>query len=542
MECDAIRPALDVLDGFRAASLPLPGHETNAPLSPVAFAEFATLLEEKLEGNPGRTPLRTGAITATSLVPLRGVPFRVVCLLGMDDGTFGAGESGGDDLAGLQKLAGDRDVRIDSRRQFLDAVLSARERVIITCDGRSIVNNQPVPLTTALAEFVDFVERVAPQAEGKEAPLELQHPRHAVSTGNFRSGTLVSGWAWSHDTRARGLCRVVGKPLPERSVSDDTLSRDISPVVELAAWDRLVRNPLDVLAKDILRLHLYEERADPDRGLLPLTLPNRQRRKLIESVFPESSSEERKHWIEIARRLGELPVGACADRAARELDETVDAMQGLCAQWDLGIQAPPLFALQWTFDGGRQLVGAIPGVVAGADWVRAVDFQFADAEGERSVGLHLLVLAAIGNPLRAAVRVQPERRFKEGITARLLFLDEDIDADDAEERLEILDTLYRRASVRPYAFFGDTVKKIFADPDEPDREAGRQVFSDFLNDSYNAWRSEVRLFGPQADFDTFFDDDAMEFWGDFQRVMRIDKAPGGRWRGRKAPLGRRMLS
>jgi len=393
-----------------------------------------------------------------------------------------------------------------------------------------------------LAEFVDFVDRVAPMADTKTAPLLVEHPRHAVSPGNFEDGAMVAGHAWSHDTRARGLCRVVGKPLPERPVSNDSLSSDISPVVELSAWDRLVRNPLDVLAKDILRLHLYEERADPDRGLLPLTLSTRQRRKLIEGAFPLKTSEERKHWVEVARRVGELPVGAFAETAEQQVDTVVDAMQGLCAQWDLGFEPPPLFSVQWTFDGGRQLLGAIPGVVEGADWLRAVDFQYADPEGERSVGLQLLVLTAIGNPLRAAVRVQPERSLKEATKARLLFLDEDIDADDAAERLETLDTLHRRASVRPYAFFGETVNKIFANPDEPNREAGRQAFSEFLNDSHNAWRTEVRLFGPYADFDMFFDDEAMEFWGDFQTVMRIAQAPRGRWTGRDAPRGRRMLS
>ena len=96
---------------------------------------------ERAEEIPGRQPLRTGAVTATSMVPVRSVPFKVVCILGYDDGVTGSGESESDDLTTRQQFIGDVDPRIDSRRAFLDAVLAAEERFIVTCNGRSTKNN-----------------------------------------------------------------------------------------------------------------------------------------------------------------------------------------------------------------------------------------------------------------------------------------------------------------------------------------------------------------------------------------------------------------
>lgn len=542
-ECDTIRPALEVLDRFRSACRN-PLDPTAPPVSsPVVFEEFATLAVESLEGVPGRAPLRTGAITATSLVPLRGVPFRVVCLLGMDDGTFRGSEPGGDDLAGLQKLAGDRDPQVDSRRQFLDAVLSARDRLVVLCDGRSIFSNQPVPLATPLAEWIDFVDRAVP-APGKDsggpAPIEINHPRHSVSPGNFVGDKVLAGQIWSHDTNAKALCREVGAQAVARERSADTLVCDIPRQVRLEDWERLVRNPIDVLVRDILHLNTFEEGPDPERGLIPLKLPTREQARLLESVFHESTQVGRDQRIEIARRIGELPVGARADDLAEQVGNMATRMRELCEQWDVDIAEPPGFPVHWEFDGGRILTGTIPGVQTHNDLLRGVGFRNDDKKRERVLGLHLLVLAALGTPAHHAMRVEPNSKKSHYGTARLLFLHPSIDPQASTERLELLDRLYRRACVRPYAFFGDTVQKIFENTDAPDLDAGREAFSEYLGDEHSKWHTEYRLFGPSADFDEVFDADALEFWSDFHRVMRIGSI-AGLWQG-AAPQTRRCLS
>jgi exodeoxyribonuclease V gamma subunit len=101
----------------------------------VPFDDIRELVTDWLDEQPGRQPLRTGAITASSMVPLRGVPFRVIAVIGYDDGVVGVSESEGDDLVARQQLVGDVDPRIDERRALLDCLLAAEHRLVITCNG-----------------------------------------------------------------------------------------------------------------------------------------------------------------------------------------------------------------------------------------------------------------------------------------------------------------------------------------------------------------------------------------------------------------------
>ncbi|MEY2628097.1 MAG: hypothetical protein RJB08_1856, partial [Actinomycetota bacterium] len=185
---DKTSGALELIAALAGSEqLSRPNGEATIVGAPVTFSDIAAHLTAQVSGVPGHQPLRTGAVTATSLMPLRGVPYRVVCLLGVDDGVFGGGESETDDLIGHQVFIGDDDPRIDSRRQLLDAVLAAGERVVITCDGRNIRNNAGIPLTTALAEFVDFARSlgVTERDDNQGSEIEYLHPRHATSSRNF---------------------------------------------------------------------------------------------------------------------------------------------------------------------------------------------------------------------------------------------------------------------------------------------------------------------------------------------------------------------
>ena len=56
--------------------------------APIALGEVRALFAERLQGRPTRANFRTGHLTICTLVPMRSVPHRVVCLLGLDDGVF----------------------------------------------------------------------------------------------------------------------------------------------------------------------------------------------------------------------------------------------------------------------------------------------------------------------------------------------------------------------------------------------------------------------------------------------------------------------
>ena len=116
----------------------------------LTLPEVRGLLAERLQGRPTRANFRTGHLTICTLMPMRSVPHRVVCLLGMDEGVFPRkSPRDGDDLMLRAPHVGDRDPRSEDRQLLLDAVLSATDRLVITYTGQRRAHERPAPARRA---------------------------------------------------------------------------------------------------------------------------------------------------------------------------------------------------------------------------------------------------------------------------------------------------------------------------------------------------------------------------------------------------------
>ena len=99
-----------------------------------------------------------GAVTFATLMPMRAIPFRLVCLLGMNDGDYPRQRQPLDfDLMGQDYRPGDRSRREDDRYLFLEALLSARERLHISWVGRSITDNGVRPPSVLVGQLRDHL-------------------------------------------------------------------------------------------------------------------------------------------------------------------------------------------------------------------------------------------------------------------------------------------------------------------------------------------------------------------------------------------------
>ena len=154
----------------------------------LSLGDVRRLLADRLQGAPARTDFFRGGITVSSLTPLRWLPFRVVCLLGLDDaGTTGTGVADGDDLAALAPLVGDHDQRSEIRQALLEAVLAACDHLVITRLGRSVRTNREVPYTTVLAELRDTITAtLSPKCRALYwGRIETVHPCQSFDEANF---------------------------------------------------------------------------------------------------------------------------------------------------------------------------------------------------------------------------------------------------------------------------------------------------------------------------------------------------------------------
>ena len=99
-----------------------------------------------------------GQLTFCSMLPMRSIPFKVIALLGMNDGEFPKIDRHPTfDLLGKNFRKGDRSHRSDDRYQFLEILLSARQQLIVTYIGQSISHNDPIPPSVVISELLEVL-------------------------------------------------------------------------------------------------------------------------------------------------------------------------------------------------------------------------------------------------------------------------------------------------------------------------------------------------------------------------------------------------
>lgn len=364
---DDIAGALELIAALAATEqVNRAGGDTIVVGASVTFPDVAAHLLGQISGVPGHQPLRTGAVTATSLMPLRGVPYRVVCLLGIDDGVFGGGETETDDLIGHQVFIGDDDPRIDSRRQLLDAVLAAGDRVIITCDGRNIRNNANIPLTTALAEFVDFARALGVRERDDQLGTEIEylHPRHATSPRNFEVGGVMPGIVWSHSIDTRDVAMRVRQEAAAQVTTVSITAAATSSVVDFAVLTEFARSPLNWFARRVLDISTWVDDPRVADATIPLGIDWLTRRDLVSGAVAGMAGTvpgwDFNDFVELARLNGLLPLGPYGAAANEEIKALALSIVENCAKYAVLPVAPHPAPLSLSLPSGGCFAAMLP--------------------------------------------------------------------------------------------------------------------------------------------------------------------------------------
>lgn len=177
MDADA-RDARAVLLGFiRTLATETAAAEEDPVLH---FSVVRDLLVERLAAAPERQRFLMGGITFCGMVPQRAIPFKVVAVLGLNDGEFPRNSSdAGLDLMSRYRRLGDRDVRSDDRYLFLETLMSARERLHLSYLGEGVMDGKPRNPALPLAELIATLDAAAGlSADDVDTPRPwiIRHP------------------------------------------------------------------------------------------------------------------------------------------------------------------------------------------------------------------------------------------------------------------------------------------------------------------------------------------------------------------------------
>ncbi len=195
--CRRLRQAFAQIDKhFKNAVDPAAAENSAASLNqaaanPVSCATILTALERELNAGSGARGFFRGGITFSSILPLRAVPARMICVLGLNDGDFPRNKRpSAYDLISARPQAGDRNVRDEDRYLFLETLLAARKRLVLSYLGRDPKDNHLRPPTALISELIDYIEEhftMAPDSgfESMRDFLIYDHPPQPFSRRYF---------------------------------------------------------------------------------------------------------------------------------------------------------------------------------------------------------------------------------------------------------------------------------------------------------------------------------------------------------------------
>jgi exodeoxyribonuclease V gamma subunit len=556
--CDLLEQALEHLAGAVSDELAVPLRELDqlrqsaaaakgeSPADvPVPWHDIKTILAATLTAPVGRQPLRTGVITATSLIPLRGVPFRVVCLAGYDDDAVAPREGDSDDLADRQQLLGDRDRGLEVRRELLDCLLAAEDRLVITCTGMDVKNNKTLPLVTPLAEFTDFVGRhgvpTFEHAGERLSAIEIVHPRHACSRKNFvggEKGVLKTSEPWSHDAAALAAAKAL-RQKPERkavkSDAGDAKSSAIPEVIDLKALAEFMHDPLWPYVRKTLGINTWREDDLSTPATLPLELERLDKKRLLDDYLEQllaagddqAPEAREKSWAAAVTANGDVPILGFGDAAVAEITQFSAALLELAKHEDRDVPLDKGHAREITLSlDGVTLTGAIDRCYPDAENVETIVLVRPDAIDTGKHGfrvakalaaLELLALRSAGNAPKALILSQyadwhpspgDERAPAENVVqVRQVELAESIDQAMAQRMLRDLGTLYMRACSEPRGLFKNAAEKLADGLDD-----ALEAFTKFTTGDEYARSNEAVVYGGQPEFAHVFDDATPEGW------------------------------
>lgn len=258
-----------------------------------------------------------GGVQFSTLMPMRSIPFKVICLLGMNDGDYPRQKAARDfDLMAQSWRAGDRSRREDDRYLFLEAILSARQKLYISWQGHRSTDNSEQPPSVLVAQLIDYLQAGwTPARHPEKQPLQPFSESYFLENSPFQ--TYDRDWARVHE------------PQETKEPGDSPAALAAPTSLTLADLRQLVRQPVEVFFKARLRVRLdtVDELAQAEE---PFSLNGLEQYQAGQDLLDASEIQQA---IEKLTLSGKLPLAAFGTRVATELQEKTLVVLDRQAQW-----------------------------------------------------------------------------------------------------------------------------------------------------------------------------------------------------------------
>ncbi|MBW1672761.1 MAG: exodeoxyribonuclease V subunit gamma [Deltaproteobacteria bacterium] len=268
----------------------------------------------------------TGGVTFCAMLPMRSIPFKVICCVGMNGDAYPRQVKPlGFDLIAKHPQPGDRSRRNDDRYLFLEAILSARKIVYASFIGQNIQDNSTLPPSVVVSELMDYIEQGFTISGNKILNyIFTKHRLQAFSPEYFKEGEKL--FSYSEENRQAAQCILEARVAPLSFISRGLSNPEEDwKTVDLNDLSTFFSNPSRFLLNKRLGIHL-EERASilEDREAFEVKALEKYllNKKLLEKKL---EGENLKDFFPTVHAAGQLPHGTPGECIFEELSQGVES-------------------------------------------------------------------------------------------------------------------------------------------------------------------------------------------------------------------------
>lgn len=276
-----------------------------------------------------------GSLTFCKLLPMRNIPFKAVCLIGLNDGEFPRIDTKtGFDLSQKESRPGDRSLRKDDRYIFLETILACRKNLYLSYVGQSNSDNDEIPPSVLISELLDYLSN----ATGRKSNLFIKkHPLHAFDEKYFKEESDFSSFSKVNCEASKSLRSGTNEPqyfCPEKLPPTDTKLE--------FTFDDFVNfflSPSKFFLNHRLKINLYNKNMNTLRSCEPFELNSLESYKLKDD-FLNHKMENRQFNIEEAKKAeGDIPFGIWGENVITEANSASASLAAVME--DFGAKQPP---------------------------------------------------------------------------------------------------------------------------------------------------------------------------------------------------------
>lgn len=449
------RQIREAIEGWAEAALEADYRE------PLSFQSVLESFSSRMEDRRAGGGFLSGGITLCELVPMRTIPFRVVAIMGMDDGAFPRmGRRVSFDLLGRERKLGDRSRRDDDRYLFLEALLSARDHLLVTYTGSHWRDNQDLPPSVVIDELLEHMGSAFTFPEADErggarpahAHLRFRHPLQSFSPRYF-TGQDDRFFSYS-DSDCRAARALIAPRLEPLAFASEALPVLSSEGVEYTVDDLVdfFRNPARHFARNRLGVWLPSDEDEVSVDREPMDVAGLDQWQVGSAVLDALFSGTPDEVVaEAVRGQGILPLGQAGDSAYATIAGTSRRLFDRAARLREGEPDAPL-EIDLVMEGAR-VVGQIDQLWSSG----RVDLRYsrlgALSELENWIKHLLLCVSA---PEKVAPLTHQVGRSEEGLGLGHICFSE---VEDAASLLADLVALRRQGDLLPLPFFPRSSRK-----------------------------------------------------------------------------------